>query len=414
MRTKLIAFFIGLATMSSFAQKNELKTAEKAIKKQDYTAAIAAIKTAEPLMSNAAKLQAKFYFLKGQAYAGKKEYKVAAEAYNQLLDHEKKAGKRKYTQQAKPLLENLTSDLTNKAFAQYEAKDYKSASESFYLRYTLNEQDTLFLSNAAQIAFQAGELDRSLELYKKLKDLGYTGITTIYSAEDKETGERQTFGDKGQRDQFVKIGAYINPQEKVSESKRGEVIKNIGLILTRQGKVEEAMVAVKEARNAFPDDMTLLLTEADLYIKLEKMDKFGELMEEAVKRDKDNPVLYYNLGVVSYNQQKLEDAKKYYLKAIELRPDYNDAYMNLAVTILEGEKAIIEEMNKNLSDFDKYDELALKQKKLYKEAMPFLEKADKGGRTIDTVRTLLNIYETLEIEEKAKVFRELYKKMRAK
>ncbi|MFY0631582.1 MAG: tetratricopeptide repeat protein [Flavobacteriaceae bacterium] len=414
MKTKLIAFFIGLVTMSSFAQKNELKTAEKAIKKKDYAAATAALKTAEPLIANAEKYKAKFYFLKGQTYAAKKEYKVAAEAYNTLLDYEKKAGKRKYTQQAKPLLENLTSDLTNKAFAQYESKDYKNAYESFYLRYTLAKQDTMFLSNAAQIAFQAGELERSLELYKKLKSLGYTGIVTIYSAREKETGAVETFGSKAQRDQFVKLGAYINPKDKVSESKRGEIIKNIGLILTRQGKVEEAVIAVKEARAAFPEDMTLLLTEADLYIKLEKMDKFGELMEVAVKKDPNNPILYYNLGVVSYNQQKLDDAKKYYLKALELKPDYNDAYMNLAVTILDGEKAIIEEMNKNLSDFDKYDELALKQKALYKEAMPYLEKADAGSRSLDTVRTLLNIYETLEVEEKAKVFRELYKKMRAK
>ena len=414
MKTKLIAFFIGLATLSSFAQKNELKTAEKAIKKQDFTTAVAALKIAEPLMSNAEKLKAKFYFLKGQAYAGKKDYAVSAEAYKMLLDYEKKTGKKKYTQQAQPLLETLTTDLTNNAFALYESKDFSNAYKQFYLRYTLRKQDTMFLNNAAQIAFQAGDLDKSLELYKALKASGYTGITTIYYATIKETGEVQTFGNKGQRDQFVKIGAYINPTDKVSESKRGEIIKNIGLILTRQGKVDEAMIAVSEARNAYPDDMTLLLTQADLYIKLKKMDKFGELMKIAVQKDKDNPILYYNLGVVSYNQGKLDEAKKHYLKAIELRPDYNDAYMNLAVSILDGEKAIIEEMNKNLSDFDKYDELAAKQKALYKEAMPYLETADKSGRSLDTVRTLLNIYETLEIEEKAKVFRELYKKMRAK
>ena len=71
-------------------------------------------------------------------------------------------------------------------------------------------------------------------------------------------------------------------------------------------------------------------------------------------------------------------------------------------------------MNKNLSDFDKYDALVEKQKQVYKDALPYLEKADKGARSIDTVRTLLNIYETLEMEDKAKVYRELYKTLRSK
>lgn len=414
MRTKIFALCLGLASMATFAQKNEIKAAEKAIKKKDYAAAITALTTAEPLISNAPKLESKFYFLKGQAYAAKKDFKVAVEAYNKLFDVEKKSGKQRYTEQARPLLDQLMNDLTTKAFSLYEAKDFKNASDAFYMRYSLNKQDTLFLSNAAQTAFQGGNLDASLNHYKELKDLGYTGIETRYLATNKETGVVENLGSKKQRDLVVKFGTHEKPQDKVTESKRGDVIKNIGIILTRQGKVDEAMVAVQEARKAFPDDMSLLFTEADLYLKLKKMDKFGELMEEAIKRDPNNSTLYYNLGVVNYNQGNFEEAKSNYKKAIELKPDYFDAYMNMAVAILEKEKEIVEEMNKNLSDFDKYDELAAKQKQVYKDALPYLEKADEGARSLDTVRTLLNIYETLEMEDKAKPFRELYKTMRAK
>lgn len=142
------------------------------------------------------------------------------------------------------------------------------------------------------------------------------------------------------------------------------------------------------------------------------MDKFGELMSEAISLDPNNPILYYNLGVVNYNQGRVEDAKKYYEKAIELKPDYSDAYMNLAVTVLDKDKKIVEEMNKNLSNFKKYDQLALQQKEVYKEALPFLEKADSLNRNIDTVKTLMNIYEVLEMSDKAKEFRDLYKSMR--
>ena len=96
---------------------------------------------------------------------------------------------------------------------------------------------------------------------------------------------------------MVKAGQYSAPEDKVSESKKADIIKNIALILKQQGKTDEAILAVQEARKiANPGDLNLLLTEADLYIKLKrKKDKFGELMEEAIKMDPTNPTLFYNI-----------------------------------------------------------------------------------------------------------------------
>ena len=98
MRKQVVALFLGLMTMVSFAQKKELKTAEKALKTQDYAAASIAIDAAKALNADAdSKLSTKFYFLKGQTFVGKKEYKVAAEAFNKVLGIEKEAKKFKYT-----------------------------------------------------------------------------------------------------------------------------------------------------------------------------------------------------------------------------------------------------------------------------------------------------------------------------
>ena len=46
MKINLLAFVLGLITISTFAQKNELKTAEKALNSQDITTAISAITSA--------------------------------------------------------------------------------------------------------------------------------------------------------------------------------------------------------------------------------------------------------------------------------------------------------------------------------------------------------------------------------
>ncbi len=413
MRKLLLILVLGFTTVLSFAQKKELRTAEKAIKKQNFEEAMTAINSTKELIASANnKLKAKFYFLKGQALAGKKEYKSAANSLNKLISFEEKIGDKKYTDKASTILSEIVQEVSNKAIKLHSEKDYKNASENFYLTYVLSPTDTSFLYNAAISSLQSKDYDTSLKHYRELKSVGYTGITTMYMATNIESGKEEYFETKSSRDLILKSDTYTDPIDKKSESKSTEIIINMASILSEQGKYDEAVTAIKEARATNLDNLNLLLMEADFYIKLKKMDEFERLMKEAVIKDPSNPQLYFNLGVVNFNQKRIEEAKKYYLKAIELEKNYTDAYLNLAIVILDKESTIVEEMNNNLSDFKKYDELEKQKIEVYKKALPYLSKADSLNRNIHTVRTLLNIYENLEMEEKSKEFRVLYKFMR--
>ncbi|WP_299120067.1 tetratricopeptide repeat protein [uncultured Tenacibaculum sp.] len=411
MKKQILTLSLGLLSLGLMAQKSELKAAEKAIKKQDVNSAISILNSIEGdlMMNGEDKYKSKFYFLKGKALATKKDYKNAADALNALLA----MGKTKYTNEAQPLLSQIIQDVSKKAIDLYNnKKDYKNAADNFYLTYVLSPNDTSFVYNAAVSATQAKDYEGAIKYYKELRKVGYTGIETQYLATNTTSGKVENLGSKQNRDLMVKSKQYIKPEDRFSESKTATIVKNIALILKEQGKTDEAIAAFKEARSSNKKDLNLILNEAQLYVDLGKMDKFGELMNEAVALDPNNPTLYYNLGVVNFNQGRMEEAKKYYKKAVELKPDYADAYMNLAVVVLDKDKAIVEEMNKNLSNFKKYDELALKQKEVYKEALPYLEKANKLNKSIDTVKTLMNLYEVLEMEDKAKEFRDLYKSMK--
>lgn len=414
MKNQVLAISFGLISMIALGQKSELKTAEKAIKKGEFASALVAVNSVDTMAATMdSKYKAKYYFLKGQALAGESNYAAAAKSFNNLFDYEIEIGKKKYTKLAKPMFGSLIQKVSIKAIDLYSNdKNYKDAATNFHLTYKLSPKDTTFLYNAALSASLAKEYDAALVHYRELKKIGYTGITTQYLAVSIETGEVEDLGSKTQRDLMVKAKQYKEPTEKVSESKQADIVKNIGYILVNQGKTEEAIVALQEARKANPKDVNLILNEAQLYIKLDKMDKFGALMEEAVKLDPTNPTLFFNLGVVNANEGKIEEAVAYYKKAIELKADYGDAYMNLAVAMLAEEKGIIEEMNNNLSDYDKYDALLAKQKALYKKALPYLMKADTIERSEGTVRTLLNMYDTLEMIEEADALRPIYKKMR--
>lgn len=413
MRKQILALTVGLMSVAMFAQKKELRDAEKALKSSDFTTAASNLQSIEGMLDSMdEKYKAQYYFLKAQTLAGKNELQKAAEMYNTLFDYEKQIGKDKYTKEAEPMLNAIIQKVSQRAINFYNNdKDYKNAAKDFYLTYKLSPTDTSFLFNAAVSASLAKEYDSSLEYYKELQNIGYTGITTQYFAVSKETGEKENVGSLSNQKTYVKLGTHSNPTSENTESKQGEIIKNIGYILINQGKTDEAITAIQEARKADPKDLNLILNEAQLYIKLKKMDRFAQLMNEAIALDPNNPTLFYNLGVVNQNENKIDEAIKYYEKAIELKPDYGDAYMNLAVAILSGEQAIVKEMNENLSNFKKYDELEKKQKALYKKALPYLEKADELNRSEDTVKSLINIYDILEMNDKAKALREVQKKM---
>ena len=413
MKNQVLALSLGLMSVMAFGQRKELRTAEKAIDKSEFASALTAINSVNAMLETMdSKYKANYYFLKAQAQAGQNNYAAAADSFNDLFEYEKEIEKERYSDDAKPMLDALVQKVSNKAIEQYNTNDYKNAKDSFYLTYKLSPKDTSFLFNAAISASLSKDYDASLKYYRELKKIGYTGVSTEYLAVNDETGEVENLGSKSNRDAMVRIGQYTTPTEKVLESKYAEIVKNIGYILVNQGKTEEAIIALQEARSANPKDVNLILNEAQLYIKLDQMDKFGALMKEAVKLDPTNPTLFFNLGVVNAGEGKMDAAVKYYKKAIELKPDYGDAYMNLAVTMLTEEKALVEEMNKNLSNFDKYDALQEKQRVLYKTALPFLLKADGIKRTKGTVRSLLNIYDTLRMEKEADILRPIYKEMR--
>ena len=414
MKNQILALTVGLLSIASFAQKNELKAVEKAIKKGQFKEAKATIATLESTENSMdPKYKAKYFFLKGSAYS-KSNVKKAADAYDKLFEYEKTTGKSKYTKLAKVQLSELIQFVSQKAIAQYGDKSYKNATDNFYLTYKLSPKDTTFLYNAAISASISKDYESSLKYYKELKEIKYTGIATQYLAVNKETGTVEDLGSKANRNAMVKFGKYIKPTEKTSKSKQADIIKNIGYIYVNQGKPELAVTALEEARKSDPKNLNLLLSQADMYIKLERMDKFEDLMVEAVKLDPTNPNLFFNLGVVNANENKMKEAIGFYNKAIELKPDYTDAYMNLYIAIMSKEKEIIDQMNDNLSNFKKYTELEGKQKELYRKALPSLEKADKYGRSFDSVKSLLNLYDILEMNDKSDALRPIYKEMRSK
>lgn len=412
MKTKFIIVAVMLLCSLTYAQKDEIKAIEKALKSGDFATAKAATVAADALMSNMDdKTKEKYLFLKSQAYFSLGNTKdsditIALETLDNLKSLQETAGVNKHVDDAANLKMDITKNLLAKASKAYEAKEFKSASQKFNDVYRLSPSDTIYLYFAASAAVQGMDYNQSLEYYKELKDLKYDGSQIEYYAVNKETGEEELFGDKGLRDAAILSKKYESPRSAKSSSKRAEIVKNIALIYVSNNENDKAIAAMKDARDENPEDLGLILSEANVHLKMGNKDKFKTLIEEATKRDPNNAELQFNLGVLAAEAKDEETARKYYSKAIALDPNYGDAQLNMAVLILEGEAAIIEEMNKlgtSAADNKKYDELREKRGELYAEAVPYLKKVlEINPKNLDAARTLMNMYSALGETEKHK------------
>ena len=404
-----------LISVIAFAQKDQIKAAEKALKAGNPQEAVTILNGAESLIPNAVDTEkAHYYFVNGNAHlelANKKveegkNLSLAAKSFQDLLAVEKTSGKSKYSAQASTSILDIKFKLLNSAIEDTKANKDIEGAQKLYDAYLLDKKDTINLYYAASTYVNAKDYATALKLYSELKDLNYSGKGTTYLATNKLTGQEDSFNAAKERDLAVKIGTHEKPKTEAIPSKRGEINKNVALILVQDGKIEEAKKAVADARKANPEDSSLILTEANLYLETKDFETYKKLVAEALEKNPNDADLVFNLGVLSANAKNRVDAEKYYKRVIEINPKYTNAYINLAALKLEDEKVIIDEMNKlgtSSKDMKRYEVLKTQRENLFKSTIPFLQKAyELDTNNIDVAKTLLNVYSALEMMSESK------------
>jgi tetratricopeptide (TPR) repeat protein len=404
-----------LISVTSFAQKDEIKAAEKALRKGNSQEAVTILQGAESLLSNADDDQkAQFFFVKGNAYLDLANKKVdedknlatAATAYLSLVDAEKTSGKNKYTSDAAKSIIEIKYKLINSAIADSKVENHSDSAKKLYDAYLLDKKDTLNLYYAASTYVNAKEYDQALKIYQDLKQMKYSGRGTNYLAINKLTGEEDLFTTAVERDRMVNMGTHEKPTVEVTPSKRAEIYKNMALILVDAGKTEEAKSAIEEARTENPEDTSLILTQANLYLQTKDYETYKKLINEVLEKSPNDADLVFNLGVLSANAKDVVNAEKYYARTMEINPQYLNAYINMAALKLEPENAVIAQMNKlgnSDKDMKRYAVLKIERQNIFKSVIPYLEKAmEVDPKNVDVANTLLNVYSALEMTAQKK------------
>jgi len=403
MKTNILtAAAVSFLTMTTFAQKDQVKNAEDAIEDKNFTEAKAQLKVAEANLSELNdKWQEKFYLYKGKAYSSgnpsNEDVQTAAMAYAKAAE----LG----NEDASAALTKMKNDLINSAIEDQGKEDYKSAADKLYTSYQMSKQDTVYLYYAANNLVNAQEYGKAVEYLEELSDLGYDGSGKSYTAVNIETGEKENMGSKEQMDLMVKTGQYKDPKVEPIPSKKGEIASLVARIYINQEQYDKAIESIDAAKAANPNDVDLLLSEANMYYQMGEKEKAISILEKAGNMDKSNPGVYNNIGLMYAEIENTEKAVESYKTALEIDPEYNEARINMIAAMLGEERALIDEMNNlgmSKKDNARYDELDAQRKDLYKKVLPYLEKAmEVDPENKEIVKTAMNLYTNLDQQEKA-------------
>lgn len=414
-----------MLSIGAYAQKEELKALKKLDDKEQPTPADIQeykrlLTVVEPKMGAATpEQQAEFNYYKGSfAFVeimmnpalAQTNFPIAMESLNKVIEIEKN-GKKKYTDEIqKEIFPEMKTGAATIAQKLVEQKKFKEAAMYYAAAYKVDPKDPSNLYNASASAINAQDYDRALEYYLELDRIGFTGEGTVYTAKNKASGAIEGFPNKQTRDVAVNTGQYILPKDEKLPSVKGEIVKNIALIYNQKGETEKAKVAMANARKANPDDVSLILAEADLYLKANDMVKYKALITEAIAKNPNDADLFYNLGVVSAEADP-KGAFEYYTKALAINPKYVNANINLGLLMLKDEKKIVDQMNSlgtSAKDNQRYDELKKQRDGLYVKALPYFEKAHQDEPDNQyVISTLATVYQALDRQAD-------YKAMKAK
>lgn len=265
-----------------------------------------------------------------------------------------------YTKEMQLQLLTLPNTLINVGATKFEEEQYHEATQAFE-RVVLIQQlpaysgdmDTSMVFNTALAAYNGSNNELAIEYFKKAAVLGYEKEQSLNSAR---------------------------------------------LLLLEQGDTLQSIEVLKEMSKAFPSETDYTRELVRIYLAIGQTAEALQFAQLGQQQQPDNEVFYFAEGAVHYNMEKLEKAQQSYAKAIEVNPSFLPAYISLAQVYIDKANLNIESSNNpKIADSD-YKKFVDKYKQNFKEALNYLEQADKiQPNDIITLETMREIYYRMEM-----------------
>ncbi len=165
--------------------------------------------------------------------------------------------------------------------------------------------------------------------------------------------------------------------------------------------------AIQLGRDRFPNNLSLLLEQAQIFLEQGLSNKLIQNLKEAIAKDPNSPNnanFYFLIGKSYDDLGDRTKAEEYYKKSLEVKPNFFEAYYNIGA-IYVNKAALLQKQANNLPlDKEKeYKALNTEANQDLEKAMPWLEKALKiRPKDGPTVKALKEVYTRLKMYDKLK------------
>lgn len=273
-----------------------------------------------------------------------------------------------YGKEINQKLDEVAKHLENSAISNYNIKNFNTALPLFQKAYETNValkgSDTTNISNIAVTAQKANKPQTAIDAYKKKLEGA--------SAEASDYAE-------------------------------------IAKIYMSLGEPEMHQTYVAKGRERYPDNVSLLIEETNIYLKQNKTLEAVANLKAAIQRDPKNAQLYAvlanrydimanpkddkgnDLAKPKNYQELIAGAEENYKKAIEINPEHFDALYNLGMLYNNVGAEIVRKAD-DIMDDKKFKAESQRATEQFSKAIPYLEKVisiNPDDPNVDNAKTAL-------------------------
>ncbi|MDQ0781916.1 M48 family metallopeptidase [Chryseobacterium sp. W4I1] len=284
------------------------------------------------------------------------------------------------------------------AMDAYNAKNYTVAAPKFLEVYNLlktnGQDDKIYMYYAGLSYALANNTDESIKIYTELINSGFTGVQTTYTAKEKKSGNVVNL-DKATWELMKKNADYSDFKTEQTASVEPDLYETLTTLLLNAKKPNEALVIIEKGLAKYPNNAKLKDAQSTAYYDSGNTEKFIVTLKEQLAKNPNDATNWYNLGVMqSKNPATLEDAITSFKKAIEIKPDFENAHQNLVYTVIGDDSKIVEQINATRKEKpEEATKLIDARKERFAKALPYAEGWYKAApESLDALTALKEIY----------------------
>lgn len=305
-------------------------------------------------------------------------YFVKCDQLDQLPDEKGKI-KPKFRKDMKPVMMANHAYYINGGAYYFDKQDYKKA-YGFFMDY---------LEIPKMDMFKGDNLIEKDTLYPQIKY--YAAISA------------SQMGAEGRKDAIAMYESLKN-----DNYKGNEVYQYLCYEYEQLGDTINLVKTLREGAQKFPEESYYEMSLINQYINTGRYDEAIVALNEVIVNKPNDPQLYDVLGRIYENKKDITKAQEYFQRSLSIDPNYSDALGDMGrIYYNKGVDALA--VANDIKDNKLYQEALTKAKNLFKEALPYLEKAHQAKpEDREWMNALRSIYYNLDMSEK---FEQIEKEM---